>query len=78
MRLSPGGHPVELQFRLPGRDWSEFRTVQTDAHGRFRYAYSFSDDDSRGIRFQFRAAVPEQSGWPYESGVSRPVAVTGR
>lgn len=75
---STGGRPVELQFQLPGTPWSEFRTVQTDAHGRFRYPYAFSDDDSRGVRFQFRARVPEQEGWPYEAGISRPVTVTGR
>ena len=49
------GRLVELQFRLPGSAWAEFRTVQTDARGRFRYPYAFSDDDSRGVRFQFRA-----------------------
>jgi hypothetical protein len=76
--IPPGGHPVELQFRLAGREWSEFRTVQTDAQGRFRYPYSFSDDDSRGIRFQFRAYVPAQADWPYEPAASRPVFVTGR
>lgn len=76
--LPPGGRPVELQFRLPGREWSEFRTVQTDAQGRFRYAYSFSDDDSRGIRFQFRAFVAAQDGWPYEPAASTQVFVTGR
>ena len=47
----------ELQFRFPGSDWSEFRTVQTDAHGRFRYPYAFSDD-SRGVRFQFAPSPP--------------------
>jgi hypothetical protein len=72
------GLPVELQFRYPGAGWSGFRTVQTDAHGRFRYAYRFSDDDSRGVRFQFRAYVPEKEGWPYEPAFSRPVAVAGR
>jgi hypothetical protein len=76
--IPPGGRPVELQFRLPGRDWSEFRTVQTNGQGRFRYPYSFSDDDSRGIRFQFRAYAPAQAGWPYEPAASRPVFVTGR
>ncbi len=76
--IPPGGRPVELQFRLPGRDWSQFRTVQADAQGRFRYPYSFSDDDSRGIRFQFRAFVPAQDDWPYEPAASRPVFVTGR
>ena len=72
------GLPVELQFRLPGTAWTEFRTVQTDADGRFRYPYSFSDDDSRGVRFQFRAHLAAQAGWPFEPGTSRPLAVTGR
>jgi hypothetical protein len=72
------GLPVELQFRYPGADWSGFRTVQTDRRGRFRYAYRFSDDDSRGVRFQFRAYVKGREGWPYEPAFSRPVAVTGR
>jgi hypothetical protein len=77
-RLPSGGRPVELQFRVPGMPWSEFRTVQTDAHGRFRYAYAFTDDDSRDVRFQFRAVAPSAEGWPYETGISRPVFVTGR
>jgi hypothetical protein len=71
------GLPVELQFRYPGADWSGFRTVQTDAHGRFRYAYRFSDDDSRGVRFQFRVYAKGREGWPYEPAYSRPIAVTG-
>jgi hypothetical protein len=72
------GKSVELQFRVAGLPWSEFRTLQTDRHGRFRYAYRFADDDSRGVRFQFRAFVPAQSGWPYEPGGSLPVIVRGR
>lgn len=71
------GRPVQLEFRVPGGTWSEFRTVQTDGHGRFRYPYAFTDDDSRGIRFQFRAVSPEQADFPYRPGASRPVAVTG-
>jgi hypothetical protein len=71
------GLPVELQFRYPGAKWGAFRTVETDAQGRFRYAYRFSDDDSRGVRFQFRAHVKGREGWPYEPAFSRPVAVTG-
>jgi hypothetical protein len=76
--IPPGGRPIELQFRLPRGEWSEFRTIQTDAHGRFRYPYSFSDDDSRGVRFEFRAYAPAEDGWPYEPASSRPVFVTGR
>ncbi|MBS1880795.1 MAG: hypothetical protein JST31_14890 [Actinobacteria bacterium] len=71
------GRPIQLQFRVPGGEWSEFRTVQTDRGGRFRYAYAFTDDDSRRIRFQFRAVSPEQSDWPYRPSASAPVAVTG-
>lgn len=74
----PAGIAVELQFRLGGSPWREFRTVQSDRHGRFHYPYAFSDDDSRGVAFQFRAYVPRQRGWPYEPAPSRPVAVTGR
>jgi len=72
------GLPVELQFRYPGADWSEFRTVEADARGHFRYAYRFSDDDSRGVSFQFRAYVNGREGWPYEPAYSRPIAVLGR
>ncbi len=72
------GLSVELQFRCAGAGWSEFRTVETDARGRFRYAYRFSDDDSRGVRFQFRAYVNGREGWPYEPAYSRPIAVLGR
>ncbi len=71
------GKSVQLQFRLAGLPWSEFRTIQTDRRGRFRYAYRFSDDDSRGVRFRFRAYAPAQGGWPYEPAGSNPVAVRG-
>jgi hypothetical protein len=73
-----GGKSVELQFRARGVPWTEFRTIHTDAQGRFRYAYRFSDDDSRGIRFEFRAYAPAQDGWPYEPRGSRAVVVRGR
>lgn len=72
------GLPVELQFRFRGGRWSGFRTVETDARGRFRYPYRFSDDDSRGVRFQFRAYVKGREGWPFGPSASRPVLVTGR
>jgi hypothetical protein len=72
------GKAVQLQFRLPGLPWSEFRTIRTDSHGHFHYAYRFADDDSRGARFQFRAYAPAQTGWPYEPAGSLPVQVLGR
>jgi len=72
------GKAVQLQFRLAGLPWSEFRTVRTDGRGRFRYSYRFADDDSRGVRFRFRAFAPAQAGWPFRPAGSRPVAVVGR
>ncbi|HEX3361726.1 MAG TPA: hypothetical protein VHS74_12100 [Solirubrobacterales bacterium] len=71
------GLPVELEFQLPGMPWTEFRTVQSDAAGRFAYPYSFSDDDSAGVRFLFRAFVPATGNWPFVPATSRPVPVTG-
>ncbi|MGE5407094.1 MAG: hypothetical protein ACM3NV_00625 [Syntrophothermus sp.] len=76
--VPPTGLAVELEFRVAGLPWSEFRTVQTDAAGAFRLAYAFSDDDSRGVRFQFRAHVRPQPGLPYDEASSPPVAVIGR
>ena len=76
-QMPSGGKLVQLQFRLAGTSWSEFRTVRTDGRGRFRYAYRFADDDSRGVRFQFRAYAPAQAGWPYEPAGSLPVSVLG-
>ena len=75
--LPAAGLPVELEFRLPGMAWTEFRTVQSDAAGHFRYPYSFSDDDSVGVRFLFRAFVPAAGGWPFAPATSRQLAVTG-
>jgi hypothetical protein len=75
--LPADGKVVQLQFRLPGLPWREFRTVRSDTSGRFRYAYRFSDDDSRGARFQFRAYAPTQAGWPFEPAGSLPVSVLG-
>jgi hypothetical protein len=76
-RIPPTGLPVELEFRLPGLAWAEFRTLQTDSAGRFAYPYSFSDDDSSGVRFQFRAFVPATGNWPFAPATSRPLPVVG-
>jgi hypothetical protein len=76
-RIPPTGLPVELEFRLPGMAWSEFRTLQTDSRGRFSYPYSFSDDDSSGVRFLFRAFIPATGNWAFAPATSRPLPVTG-
>jgi hypothetical protein len=75
--IPPDGLTVRLDFRLPGRGWEEFRAVRTNRRGRFRLAYRFSDDDSRGARFRFRAHVPAQANWPYSPGNSHPIFIKG-
>jgi hypothetical protein len=75
--MPPDGKVVQLQFRLPGLPWSEFRSVRTGPNGRVRYPCRFTDDDSRGVRFQFRAYAPAQAGWPFEPAGSLPVTVLG-
>jgi hypothetical protein len=76
-RIPSTGLPVELEFRLPGTAWSEFRTLQTDSAGRFSYPYAFSDDDSAGVRFLFRAFVAATGNWAFAPATSRPLPVTG-
>ncbi len=77
-RIPPTGLFVELEFRLPGMAWSEFRTFQTDSRtGHFSYPYTFQDDDSAGARFLFRALVPRQGNWPFAPATSQPREVTG-
>ncbi len=77
VHIPADGKLINLQFRLPGLPWRAFRSVRTDRHGHFRYAYRFADDDSRGAHFQFRAVASAQAGWPYEPAGSPPVTVTG-
>ena len=75
--IPPTGLPVGARVPPPGTAWAEFRTLQTDAAGRLSYPYSFSDDDSNGVRFLFRAFVPATGGWAFAPATSRPLAVTG-
>ncbi len=73
------GKVVQLQYRVPGLPWTEFRTVSADREvGRFRLGYRFSDPQSRGVEFAFRAYAPGQSLWPYLAAGSPPVVVRGR
>jgi len=67
---------VELQARLPGR-WQTFQTVRTRAGGRWATGYRFGS--TCGVqRYRFRARLPKQAGYPYETGRSATVAVRVR
>ncbi len=69
---------VELQVRLSGR-YQTFRTARTEPGGRWSIGYRFRRTCGR-TRFDFRARLPKESGYPFETGRSQtvPVTVTGR
>ncbi len=71
-----GGKLVELQARLSDR-WQTFRTTRTNEVGRWAVRYRFKR--TRGVqRFRFRARLPEEAGYPFAAGGSRPIAVRVR
>ena len=71
-----GGKLVELQVRLSGR-WQTFRTMRTGPAGEWAIRYRFKR--TRGVqRFRFRLALPGETGYPFEPGVSRSVKVRVR
>jgi hypothetical protein len=72
----PAGKLVELQVLLSGH-WQTFRTTRTGPDGAWRVRYRFRR--SCGVlRYRFRAKVPEEAGYPFETGRSRAVGVRVR
>lgn len=70
------GKLVELQVRL-ARGWETFRTVRSDAAGRWELPYRFTR--TRGVqKFLFRARVPTEAGYAYVTGRSHTVSVRVR
>jgi hypothetical protein len=74
--IPPAGKLVELQVVLSG-DWQTFRTTYTDAAGEWTVPYRF--ERTCGLtRYRFRARLPAEAGYPFESGVTRGVNVVVR
>jgi hypothetical protein len=70
------GKLVELQVRLSGR-WQTFRTVRTDAAGRWAVPYRFKR--TRGVQhYRFRARLPHEASYPFTAGGSRSLTVRVR
>jgi len=59
---------VALQGRQAGSGWRTFRTARA-RRGRFSARYRFTRT-RRATRFQFRAVVRKQIGYPYSTGSS--------
>ena len=71
-------HQMECQLNSssasPGIQWTG--SARSGRCGRaLQLRLPFSDDDSRGVRFELRAFVPAHSVWPYEPAGSRPLFV---
>jgi hypothetical protein len=76
--VPPAGKLIELQVVLSGR-WQTFRTIRSDSAGAWQSRYRFRR--SCGItRYRFRARLPAETGYPFESGRTRArtVRVRGR
>jgi hypothetical protein len=77
------GHPiprpgklVEVQVRYPTH-WGTFATVRTTRSGAFRYRRRLLHTFQPTV-YSFRVRSREESGYPYETGVSRVVRVRVR
>jgi hypothetical protein len=74
--LPVAGKLVELQVVLSGR-WQTFHTARATPRGTWRVKYRFRR--SCGVtRYRFRAQLPAETGYPFEAGRTRPVAVVVR
>jgi hypothetical protein len=70
------GKLMELQVVLSG-EWQTFRTTLTDAQGGWRVPYRFRR--TCGLtRYRFRARLPAEAGYPFETGLTRPIEVRVR
>ena len=74
--IPPAGKLIELQVVLSG-DWQTFRTTYTDPAGEWNVPYRF--ERTCGLtRYRFRARLPAEASYPFETGVTRAVNVRVR
>jgi hypothetical protein len=67
------GKLVEVQVRF-SNGWQTFRTTRSDQAGGWSSRYRFQR--TRGLqRYRFRIRLPQEGGYPFETGVSRTLVV---
>lgn len=71
--LPEAGKLLELQVRFTS-GWQTFRTVRTEPDGTWRIPYLF-DRTCGEAKFDFRAHLAGEAGWPLETGNSRTLTV---
>jgi hypothetical protein len=74
--VPPAGKLMELQVVLSGR-WQTFRTTLSDAEGAWRVPYRFRRTCGE-TRYRFRARLPAETGYPFETGLTQAVNVRVR
>ena len=72
----PAGKLVELQVVLSGR-WQTFRTTRTQADGSWAIRYAFRRTCGL-LRYRFRAQLPAEAGYAFQTGLTKTVSVTVR
>lgn len=70
-----GGRVVVLEASVPGsHDWLTFRKATANGKGRFHSGYRFTRT-LRSTTYRMRAVIPEQAGYPWAEGHSKPARV---
>jgi hypothetical protein len=72
----PAGKLVELQVVLSGR-WQTFRTTRTGPGGTWAIRYRFRRTCGL-LRYRFRARLPAEAGYAFQTGHTRPLEVRVR
>lgn len=72
----PAGKLIELQVVLSGR-WQTFRTTRTQADGSWAIRYAFRRTCGL-LRYRFRARLPAEAGYAFQTGSTKTVIVTVR
>ena len=71
----PSGVVVDLEARVGPDRWQLFGGTFARSDGRFSYTYRFTRTTGHQV-YTLRARVPQYAGYPFVSGVSRPVYVS--
>jgi len=70
--IPPGGKQLVLEASS-GREWVEFRTISTNAKGRYHASYRFKFPGP--VTYRFRVVSPYEADFPFLNGISNGVAV---
>jgi hypothetical protein len=73
--IPPGGKQLILEASSGG-EWLQFRTIGSDAKGRYRASYRFRFPGP--VTYRFRVLCPREADFPFLQGTSNIVSVRER